>query len=59
MLTDFDKMASKGDLRNRLGIPLDSTLCYIQLGAGNINDIDSELSWTIKAIQKHPDIRSN
>ena len=56
MLTDFDKMASKGDLRNRLGIPLDSTLCYIQLGAGNINDIDSELSWTIKAIQKHPDI---
>ena len=56
MLTDFDNMASKGDLRNRLGIPLDSTLCYIQLGAGNINDINSELSWTIKALEKHPEI---
>ncbi len=56
MLTDSDNMASKGDLRNRLGIPLDSTLCYIQLGAGNINDIDSELSWTIKALEKHPEI---
>ena len=56
MLTDSDNMASKGELRNRLGIPLDSTLCYIQLGAGNINDIDSELSWTIKALEKHPEI---
>ena len=56
MLTDSDNMASKGDLRNRLGIPMDSTLCYIQLGAGNINDIDSELSWTIKALEKHPEI---
>ena len=35
---------------------MDSTLCYIQLGAGNINDIDSELSWTIKAIEKYPEI---
>ena len=56
MLTESDKMAPKGDLRKRLGIPLDSTLCYIQLGAGNINDIDSELSWTIKAIEKYPEI---
>ena len=56
MLTDSDNMATKGELRNRLGIPLDSTLCYIQLGAGNINDINSELSWTIKALEKHPEI---
>lgn len=56
ILTDSSEMEDKGTLRKRLGIPLDSVLCYIQLGAGNINNINSELSWTIEAIEKFPEI---
>ena len=34
-----DDLNSRQHLRNRLGIPMDALVCYVQLGAGNINDI--------------------
>ena len=44
------------DIRKRLGIPTESTLCYVQLGAGNINDIDDELSITLRALANHQSV---
>ena len=40
------------NLRERLGIPDYSTLCYVQLGAGNINDIGSEISMSLSALSE-------
>ncbi len=45
----------RAPIREMLGIPHRATLCYIQLGAGQINDIDSELSLTIAALSEHPE----
>jgi len=56
IINEYSEMAQKGELRIRFGIPNDATLCYLQLGAGNINDIDSELNWTIHALLQHPEV---
>ena len=58
LLMDYDDMEPRGNLRNRLGIPSEALLCYIQLGAGKINDIDSEISMVLDAISKHPNVFS-
>ena len=42
--------------RRRLGLPLDSRVVYVQLGAGEINDIQSEIRMTIDALMKHHDV---
>ena len=42
----------ESDIRERFGIPEFSTLCYVQLGAGKINDISSEISITIDALSR-------
>jgi len=52
--------SEKGDsqlfgLRRRLGVPEEATLCYVQLGAGQINDIDSELKLTLSALESYPE----
>lgn len=44
------------NIRSRLGIPLESTLCYVQLGAGNINDINNELTISLKALSRYPSV---
>ena len=44
----------QGSLRHKLGVPKEAILCYIQLGAGQINQIDSELEYTLDALQEHP-----
>jgi hypothetical protein len=41
------------NIRERLGIPDFATLCYLQLGAGRINDIDSEISMTLSALSDY------
>ena len=41
-----------------MGIPAEALLCYVQLGAGKINDIDSELSIVLEALSKHPQVYS-
>ena len=51
-----DEMMPRGSVRSRLGIPLEATVCYLQLGAGNINDINDEITWTMDAISKYPHI---
>ena len=40
-------------IRKRLGIPDEAILCYVQLGAGKINDIDSELEMTLDALDSY------
>ena len=56
LLVDSDEMESYGKLRRRLGIPTGALLCYVQLGAGNINNINSELFMVLEAISKHPHV---
>jgi UDP:flavonoid glycosyltransferase YjiC (YdhE family) len=36
-----------------LNLPADSKIVYVQLGAGRINDIDSEIRLTVDAMLKH------
>ena len=45
-----EDLESMGPLRKRLGIPKEALLCYVQLGAGKINDINSEISHGSKCI---------
>ena len=40
----------------RLGVPKDAVIVYVQLGAGNINDIDSEIGMTLEALKRYEDI---
>ena len=46
--------ARRQDIRKMMGVPQDAILCYIQLGAGQINDIDSDLSLVLAAIDEYP-----
>ena len=46
----------KSPLRSRLGIPKEALVCYVQLGAGRINDIESEIAMTLKVLSKYEQI---
>ena len=50
LLIQPEEMLSKFDARGRLGLPQSSKVWYVQLGAGQINDIQSEIRLTIEAI---------
>ena len=39
-----------------LGLPMDSTAVYIQLGAGKINDIEGQLDMAIRLLNEHEDV---
>jgi hypothetical protein len=56
LLVDSDEMENRGTLRKRMGIPSEAILCYVQLGAGKINDIDSEISMVLEALSKHTQV---
>ena len=45
---------SENSIRNRLGIPDEAILCYIQLGAGRINDIDEDLQNCLNSLSNYP-----
>jgi len=47
---DSDEMWDREDARRRIGVPEGSTAVYVQLGAGRINDIDSEIRMVIDAL---------
>ena len=47
---------NQGTLKKRLGIPKEALLCYVQLGAGKINDINSEISLVLNALSQHPKV---
>ena len=55
-LIDRDEMWSRDSARHRLGVPLDVRLAYVQLGAGRINDIDSDVRKVVDALLAHEDI---
>ena len=50
VLVKPDEMMEREVARNRLGLPLDAVVWYVQLGAGQINDIESEINLTLDAI---------
>lgn len=52
LLLQSEEMLSKFDARGRLGLPQSSKVWYVQLGAGQINDIQSEIRLTIEALLK-------
>jgi len=55
-LIDYDEMLSRSDARNRLGIPLDCKVTYVQLGAGRINEIDSDIRVIVDCLLKDNDM---
>ena len=55
-LLNKDEMLSREKSRSRLNLPLDVRVTYVQLGAGQINDIDSEIRMTIEALLHYPDM---
>ena len=56
LLIDNKSTLPKGTLRSKLGIPNEAILCYVQLGAGRINEINSEIRYTIDALLEVPGI---
>ncbi len=56
LLIDSDEMEPRGSLKKRLGVPKEALLCYVQLGAGKINDIDSEINMVLEALSKHKNV---
>jgi len=53
LLMDHDELLTKQQAQSRLNLPEDSKIVYVQLGAGRINDIDSEIRLTVEALLKH------
>ena len=56
ILLDEDELLLREKARYRLGIPLDCCAVYVQLGAGQINDISSEIRMTVDALLKHENL---
>ena len=55
-LIDNEEMWKRDSARLRLGVPLESRIVYVQLGAGQINDIDSDVRQIIDALLDYNDI---
>ncbi|MDA8837658.1 hypothetical protein N9N26_00165 [Candidatus Poseidoniales archaeon] len=55
-LLSSEEILSHEKARNRLNLPLDVRVTYVQLGAGQINDIDSEIRMTIDALLNYSDM---
>ena len=56
LLMDHDELLTKEQAKSRLNLPKDSKIVYVQLGAGRINDIDSEIRLTVDALLKHEEV---
>ena len=50
------ELLSKEKARGRLNLPSESRVAYVQLGAGQINDIQSEIRITIEVLLKNTDL---
>ena len=55
-LIDADEMWERNSARLRLGVPLNARIVYVQLGAGQINDIDSDVRQVIDALLEYEDL---
>ena len=49
VLLDDDEIVANV-LKSRLGIPEDEIVAYVQLGAGNINDISTDISIILQVL---------
>ena len=56
VLLDRSELLTREQARYRLGIPLDCRAVYVQLGAGQINDISSEIRMTLDALLKYENL---
>ena len=56
VLASKEELLPRHVLRSRLGIPDEATLVYVQLGAGRINDIESEIRMTIDTLMEYQDV---
>ena len=54
LIYDQSSSSSHISLRKRLDVPEHSTLAYVQLGAGRINDIDNLLSLVLNVLSSYP-----
>lgn len=53
---DKEELWARDDVRKYLKIPDGKKAVYVQMGAGNINDIHSDIYKIITALRKYPDI---
>lgn len=56
LLLTEEELLSEKEAKGRLGLPAHAKAVYVQLGAGRINDIDSEIRLTVDALLSHEDI---
>jgi UDP:flavonoid glycosyltransferase YjiC (YdhE family) len=54
VMLDSEELLSKQKARSRLGLPQDSVVVYVQLGAGEINDIEREIRLTLESLLENP-----
>lgn len=56
IMLDKEDLWSRKEVRKYLKVPEDKKLIYIQLGAGNINDIDSDINRIIMELRKYDNV---
>lgn len=56
LLAEPSELIESDLVRTRLGIPQSAISVYIQLGAGKINDIESDLEMVIRILNEHEDV---
>ena len=56
VLLDDDELLTREAARSRLMIPSGAIAVYVQLGAGEINDIDSEVRMTLEVLTMREDV---
>jgi len=56
VMLEQDEMYSRDDARRRLMLPQNARVVYVQLGAGEINDINSEVRITVESLIKYQDV---
>ena len=57
LLMDRTDVLSREEALARLSLDPEKRVVYVQLGAGRINDIDSEIRMTVDALLEYPDIQ--
>jgi len=55
-LIDSNEMWERDAARIRLGVPIDARIVYVQLGAGQINDIDSDVRQIVDALLDYEEV---
>ena len=56
ILMDEEELLDRTTARNRLMLPNEARVVYVQLGAGQINQIDGEVRITVEALTSHADV---